>query len=158
MSSQFNTRQRVTAHLGMLTEMEDVFERLFPELDNSQRHTRKILTLIYQAFDSGSTMSIGEFHEVLKSELHVSQTLVEERLKRLIGDKLIETVGSTVDRRKFSLKLTIDAWERMQLVGDHIAACTLHYSDLVKARGPIPDDLSSDEFFDPRPAKKRDEQ
>ena len=155
MSCVFNERQRVTAHLGIQTELEDVFEHCFPELDNAPRHHRKILVLIYQAWEAGEVITASQFDETLKKELRISQNTVDDRIKNLKDLHLVESISTEKDGRKHRLKLSDSAYDRMQQIGDHMAACVLHYDALIRARGPVPEKLTfQDAPFDPRPDKK----
>ena len=158
MSCVFNERQRVTAHLGIQTELEDIFEQHFPELDNTARHHRKILVLIYQAWEAGEVITATQFDEILKKELNVSQNTIDDRIKNLTDLHLVESVSTERDGRKHRLKLSDSAYDRMQQIGDYMAACVLHYDALIRARGPVPEKITfKDAPFDPRPDKGEEE-
>jgi hypothetical protein len=103
MSDSFNERQRVTAHLGIQTELEDAFERYFPELNNAPRYNREILPLIYQGWEAGQVITASEFDEVLKKELRISKNTIDNRIKNLTDRSLILSVPTETDGRKHRL-------------------------------------------------------
>jgi hypothetical protein len=155
MSCAFNERQRVTAYLAIQTELEDVFERCFPELINAARHHREFLLLINQAWEAGEVITATQFDETLKKELGISQNTIDDRIKNLTDPHLVVSVSTEKDGRKHRLKLSDSAYDRMQQIGDHIAACILHYDALIRTRGPVPEKITfQDAPFDPRPDEK----
>jgi hypothetical protein len=144
-----NADQRVTAHLGLQTEMEDIYERSFPALNKLPRYHREILVLIYQGGVSGTQKSAEQFDQLVIQELNISQNTVDNRLKNLKDLGLIEWVSSSEDGRVFFPKLTTGALHGMQQVGDHMATCIFHYATLIQTRGPIPKGPAPDGLYDP---------
>lgn len=153
----FNEKQRFTAHLGLQTELEDAFEQNFPMLINAEVGHRELLTIVYQAMVAGTPLSVEGLYEVARKDLRYSNNTIEARLKNLkrggiVKDGLIQCQRNAVDGRKRDVLLCDEAWHKMQLVGEHIAASILHYAALIEARGKVPTRPTNSDFFDPIPS------
>jgi len=150
-----NPWQSTTALLGIGSVIEDLWERVFPEIHEDHRKVhdyRRIIMLIHAGYSSGEDLTVLRFKRVLEEHLALSPNRVDQRLARLFELGVIEKVPNPKNRRQKLLKPSQDALKKLMHIGDEMAQYARHMIELLATRGKLPAAVApEDGHLDPLP-------